>query len=139
MITTTLATAAAGLFAGAAVYINLVEQPARLSCGTDAAVAQWAPSYKRATWMQAPLAAGGSLLALLSWLQGGGALWALGGLLLFSVVPFTLLVIQPTNTRLLSNALDRASAGQLLRRWGRLHAVRSALGMAAFVVFLAAR
>jgi hypothetical protein len=141
MITATLATAAAGLFAGAAVYINLVEQPARLSCGIAPAVTQWAPSYRRATLMQAPLAAGGSALAFAAWWLGGGAAWALGGVLLLAVVPFTLLVIMPTNTRLLSDRLDRSSpeAEHLLRRWGHLHAVRSGLSVAAFVVFLLAR
>jgi len=32
------------LFAGAAIYINLVEHPARLSCGTEIAAKQWAPA-----------------------------------------------------------------------------------------------
>jgi hypothetical protein len=35
---------AAGLFAGAAVYVNLVEHPARMRLDTRHAVAQWAPS-----------------------------------------------------------------------------------------------
>jgi len=33
-----LATVCAGLFSGAAIYVNLVEHPARLSCGTELAV-----------------------------------------------------------------------------------------------------
>ena len=53
---TLVAILACALFAGAAVYINLVEHPARLSCGTEIAARQWAPSYKRATVMQASLA-----------------------------------------------------------------------------------
>ena len=54
---------------------------------------------------------------------------AVGALLLGAVVPFTLVVIFPTNTRLLDPALDPrgTEASQLLRQWGRLHAVRSAL------------
>ena len=44
-----LALTIAALFAGAAIYINLVEHPARLSCGTEIAAKQWASSYKRAT------------------------------------------------------------------------------------------
>jgi hypothetical protein len=51
-----IATLSCALFAGAAVYINVVEHPARVSCGTEVAAVEWAPSYKRATWMQAPLA-----------------------------------------------------------------------------------
>jgi len=34
---------AAGLFSGASIYINLVEHPARIQCGTALALAQFAP------------------------------------------------------------------------------------------------
>jgi hypothetical protein len=44
-------------------------------------VAQWRPSYKRATVMQAPLAIAGSLLAVAAWLAGAGYVWLLAGLL----------------------------------------------------------
>ena len=66
--------------------------------------------------------------------------WLVGGLLLLLVVPFTLVVILPTNKRLESQELDLRSeeAGHLLRRWGRLHAIRSILSGAAFLVFLSA-
>lgn len=39
-----LATLSAGLFARASTYINLVEHPARVECGTSLAVAEFAPS-----------------------------------------------------------------------------------------------
>jgi len=134
----TIATTAAGIFAGAALYINVVEQPARLSCGIQPAITEWRPSYKRGTWMQAPLALLGSLAALLSWWRNREPAWLAGGLLLLSVIPFTLIVIFPTNKRLENQGLDLHSeeAGRLLRRWGRLHAVRSILGTAAFMIFL---
>jgi hypothetical protein len=51
-----IATLSATLFAGAALYINVVEHPSRMILDTRAAVAQWVPSYKRATLLQAPLA-----------------------------------------------------------------------------------
>ena len=44
-----IATLCAALFAGAALYINLVEHPARMGLETRIAALQWAPSYKRAT------------------------------------------------------------------------------------------
>jgi hypothetical protein len=66
MIPEFVATLAAGTFFGAAVYINVAEQPARLSCGGATAVAQWRPSYRRGTRMQAPLALAGSLAAPLA-------------------------------------------------------------------------
>ena len=138
MVPEIVATLASGIFAGAAVYVNFVEQPARLSCGVELAVTEWRPSYKRGTLMQAPLAVIGSLAALVSWWFDRGLAWLVGGLLLVLVIPFTLLVIMPTNKRLESQELDLRSeeAGCLLRHWGRLHAVRSILSVVAFVIFL---
>src|SRR5580765_7159876 len=59
-----IATLCAGLFAGAAIYITLVEHPARLECGTELAATEFGPSYRRATLMQASLAAVGLAAAL---------------------------------------------------------------------------
>ncbi len=135
-----IATLAAGLFTGASIYINLVEHPARMGCGTDAALAEWAPSYKRATVMQASLGAVGFLSAIGAWILRAGTLWLLGGVLFGLVIPFTLIVILPTNRKLLSPSLNTESseARALLDRWNRLHAVRSVLSFASFVVFLLA-
>jgi hypothetical protein len=133
-----VAALASSLFAGAAVYINLVEHPARLSCGTEIAATQWAPSYKRATRMQASLAVIATLAGLGCWLQTGSRLWLYGSLAIFAVVPVTLFVIFPTNTKLLEPGRDRASdeTRQLLLTWGRLHGLRSALSLAASLLFL---
>jgi hypothetical protein len=129
---------AAGLFAGASVYINLVEHPARVQCGTELAVTEFGPSYHRATVMQVSLAVIGLLAGLGAWLSGSGVWWLIGGVTLGAVMPFTLLVIFPTNKQLLDPALDRRSqhASNLLAAWARLHTVRSVLGCGAFVLFV---
>ena len=129
----------AGLFAGAALYITFVEHPARLECGTALAATEFGPSYRRATVMQASLAAVGLVAATVAWAQGRGVIVLVGGLLLGIVIPFTLLVILPTNQRLLRPDLERGSAEarQLLERWGRLHAVRSATSAIGFLVLVA--
>ncbi len=126
------------LFTGAAIYITAVEHPARLSCGTEIALAQWAPSYKRATVMQAPLAVAAGLSGIARGAQGGGPLWVWAAMLILAVVPFTLIVIRPTNHRLLDPRRDRTSAEtlELLRRWGQLHTVRTALSITASVLFV---
>jgi len=79
--------------------------------------------------MQASLAVAGTLLSIAAWLDGAGVVWLVAGLLLGSVVPFTLIVIAPTNKRLEDRDLDTSSdlARHLLKRWGHLHAVRSGL------------
>jgi len=133
-----LATFSAALFAGAALYISLVEHPARMQLETRIAAAQWAPSYARATWMQAPLALLGFLAGTTSWLMGAGAAWLIAALLIGAVVPFTLVVIHPTNHQLLDPTHHRSSAETrvLLERWGRLHAVRTGLSLAAAATYL---
>jgi hypothetical protein len=126
------------LFTGAAVYISAVEHPARLSCGIEAAVAEWAPSYKRATIMQVPLALIAGLFGLLRGAQGGGSLWLFAAMLILAVIPFTLVAIRPTNNLLLDPRRDRRSDEtlRLLKAWGRLHAVRGALSVAASMLFV---
>jgi len=138
MLLEMLATLAAGLFAGAAIYINLVEHPARMECGTALAVTEFAPSYRRAAVLQGVLGAAGSLVAAGAWLTGSPVWWLVGGIILGAVIPFTLVVIFPTNKRLLDSSLDRGSelASKLLTRWGRLHAVRSALSLISFLLFI---
>jgi hypothetical protein len=133
-----VATFAAALFAGAALYINVAEHPARMSLETKSAAAQWAPSYRRATWMQAPLALLSLLAGLGAWLLGGGFGWAIAAVLIGAVIPFTFIGIMPTNKALLAPGRDLGTAETrtLLERWATLHAVRTALSFAATIFYL---
>lgn len=132
-----LALLASTLFAGAAIYITLVEHPARLECGTELAATVFGPSYRRAALMQAGLALAASVAGLAAGLTHGHWLWYLGTTLIFAVVPFTFVVIMPTNKRLLDPARQAAAEDTpaLLLRWGRLHAVRSLLSVMAVAAF----
>jgi len=127
-----------GLFTGAAVYVSLVEHPARMGCGVEIATAEFPPSYRRGTVMQVSLAALGLLSSIAAWLAGATFWWLIGGVMLGAVMPFTLIVILPTNKLLLSPTLDKRSveAERLLARWGRLHAVRSVLSALALLLLL---
>ena len=133
-----VATLSTTLFCGAAIYINLVEHPARMGCDTRVAVTVWAPSYKRATLMQASLAILGFACGTGAWLLGGGTLWLVGALLIAAVVPVTFIVIMPTNRRLLEPGRDPDSneTRELLEKWGKLHAVRSVLSFTASMVYV---
>jgi hypothetical protein len=133
-----IATLAAAIFAGAALYINVAEHPARMALETKSAAAQWAPSYRRATWMQAPLALLSLLAGLGSWLLGGGLGWATAALLIGAVIPFTFIGIMPTNKRLLAPGrdLDAPETRALLERWAKLHAVRTVLSVAATIMYV---
>jgi uncharacterized membrane protein len=133
-----LAVLSCTLFAGAAIYISFVEHPARMSGDTRTAATVWAPSYRRATLMQAPLAIVSFLAGVTAWLLGGGIMWLVGALLIGSVVPFTLIVIKRTNDQLLAPGRDPGSTDTraLLEKWGRLHAVRSLLSFVASILFV---
>ena len=138
MLTGQLALLTASMFTGAALYINVVEQPARLGLDHRSLLVEWKPAYKRGTAMQAPLAIVGFLLGMAAWWQTGHVGWALGALFMIANWPFTFFAIMPTNNRLM--AVDPAAAGPeiraMIKRWGSLHAVRSALGFAASLAFL---
>ncbi len=138
MIAGQLAIIVSAVFAGAAVYINVAEQPARLSLDDRSLLLEWRPAYKRGFGMQAPLAVIGFLLGVLAWWQTETWRWIVGALILISNWPYTLLGIMPTNRKLMTT--DPTAAGpesrRLVLKWGRLHAVRTALGFAATFSFL---
>jgi hypothetical protein len=130
---------AAGLFAGAAVYVAAVEHPARMASPTPAALAEYRPSYRRGAVMQASLAGLGGLGGLAVSLMNNNFHWAIGGMLLLTLIPYTIVVIMPTSHRLsdTESPVSDSEAEQLLRRWGNLHLVRVAFGVGAFAVILA--
>jgi len=138
MLSGHLALIVASVFAGAALYINVAEQPARLTLDTRALLTEWKLSYKRGFAMQAPLAIVGCFFGLIAWWQTGQVAFLLGAVLMIANWPWTLFAIMPTNSALM--AVDPAEATPatraLLVRWGGLHAVRSGLGSLAAVAFL---
>jgi len=132
------ALASAPLFAGAAAYVTLVEHPARVSCGAALAVAEFRPTYRRGAVMQAGLAVVGLAASVVAWAGDRDVRVLLAGLLLGSLIPYSLMVILPTNKKLLDPSLDASSpeAAALLNRWGRLHSVRTIVGLLAFALLV---
>lgn len=128
----------AAIFTGAAVYVSLCEQPARLMLDDRALLAQWKPSYQRGFAMQASLAMLGAVLGFAAWWQGGDWRWLAGAVVMIAAWPYTLIVIKPTNDALMSiNAADAGPRSRaLIETWGRLHAVRTGIGVITTVLFL---
>jgi hypothetical protein len=119
-----LALTVASIFTGAAFYVGVAEQPARLLLDDRALLTEWKPSYKRGAAMQASLALAGFLL--------------IGSIAMIAPWPWTLIAIKPTNDALLATEPDRAGppTRALVVKWGALHAVRTAFGALATLGYL---
>ena len=133
-----LALISASAFTGAALYVNVAEQPARLVLDDQALLSEWKPAYKRGTAMQAPLAVVGCVFGLIAWWHTRELAFLAGAVLMIANWPWTLLGIMPTNNALM--AIDTASTTSqtrsLIVKWGTLHAVRTVLGLLATIAIL---
>ena len=138
MIVGQLALIAAAAFAGAAIYVNVAEQPARLVLDDRAMLAQWKRSYDSASVMQAGLALVACALGVIAFFLSHDWRWLLGALLILAPWPWTIFVIMPVNRRLKATAPDavQSDTRASVEHWGRLHAGRSAFGAAATLVYL---
>jgi hypothetical protein len=145
-----IALSSAVAFFVVAAYVSLAEHPARMLLADDsAALAQWQPSYRSAAAIQAPLAGIAALVGALCWRKeatspeggGGGSadpLWLLGACAAAFNLPYTFLVILPTNRTLLAANKGSGETRRLLVRWGHFHFLRTVAGGLASASFLVA-
>ena len=99
---------------------------------------EWKPSYAKGLEMQATLALVSGLLGLAAFYFEHHPAAALGGILMLANWPYTLLVINPTNKMLGATADEDAGpvSRTLIIKWGKLHAVRTILGIAGACAFV---
>ena len=88
--------------------------------------------------MQSTLAVLSGLAGIYSYTQTQDWRYILGAVLILANWPYTLLVILPTNLKLLATKEVDINEGTvaLIRYWGKLHAVRTILGLLATSVFI---
>jgi hypothetical protein len=138
MLVGQLALAASAIFTGAAIYVNVVEQPARLALDIKSLLTEWKPSYHRGAIMQASLALIAGALGISAFFVAWDWRWLVGAVPILAPWPYTIFIIMPTNNQLKATVLEAANEQTrgLIVQWGRLHAVRTALGVAAMAVFI---
>jgi len=135
-----LALTIAALFTGAAIYINIAEQPARLQLDDSSLLVEWKLAYRRGYMMQASLAIVGGFFGVVAFFSTFEWRWLLGAGVLLVNWPYTMVVMMPTNRRLMNTPPGAATAEtrRMIGRWGIFHAGRSALGLVAALIFLLA-
>jgi hypothetical protein len=129
--------AAAAGFLGAATYISLVEQPARLALSTQAMIQEWIPSNRRGMLMLSVLAVASAVFAQAQFATNGDVRWTIGGLTILASWPYAYFLMVPVNVLLYTIPPGRAvsAARRLMRDWGLLEWGHVLIGFAACGVF----
>ena len=132
-----LALIGAAIFTGVALYVKVVEQPARLSLD-DRALLTNGSLLQAWRAMQAPLALVGLPAGIDRVVADRTSRFLIGAVAIIAPVPWTLVAIKPVNDTLMATEPDQAGpqTRALVVRWGALHGVRTALGALATAAFL---
>jgi len=137
MTTGSLALAFAAALSGAALYVNAVEQPARLELEDQAMLNEWGPSDRRGVALSAGLALIAAILGLSSYFETADPRWAIGALIAILTWPYGFFVMAPMNNQILALApKDVGAARALVRQWGLLEYGQTGIALVAAAVFV---
>ena len=137
MISGSIALAFAAAFSGAAIYVNWVEQPARLALDDEALLSEWAPSDSRGVALLAAFALAAALAGFIAWFESEDIRWVFGALMAIATWPYAFFVMAPLNNQILSlRGEDVAAAKALIRQWGLIESGFAAIGVVAVAFFL---
>jgi hypothetical protein len=138
MISGSLALAAAGAFTGASLYVNFVEQPARLALNDEALAKEWEPSDHRGFIVLAGLALLSAVLGFVTYRELNDVRWLGGAVVVIASWPYTYFAIVPLNNRILAliSAEALGDARRVIDLWGRLEIGQTALGVLSVLLYL---
>ena len=126
-----VAFAFAAAFTGGALYLNLVEQPARLALDDRAMISEWRPSDRRGFALLGLLAVVSAAAGLIAFHDNGNVQWLVGAIIVIASWPYTFFVVVPVNNRLLAASASEAQpdSRELVRDWGLLEWGLAAIGV----------
>ena len=137
MIPGALALAFAAAFSGAALYVNFVEQPARLALDDEALLHEWGPSDQRGVALMAGLSLISAALGLSAWFETQDVRWAIGAIFIILNWPYTFFAMAPVDNQILTLApKDLGAVRALVRQWGLMEYGQTAIGVVASAIFL---
>jgi Domain of unknown function (DUF1772) len=137
MIPGMIALAFAAAFAGAAVYVNWVEQPARMALDDKALLSEWGPSDRRGVALLLAFALASAVAGFIAYFETDDVRWVFGALIVISTWPYAFFVMAPLNNQILSlKGGDVSAARALVRQWGLIESGFAAIGVAAVAMFL---
>jgi hypothetical protein len=136
MLSGSIALAFAAAFAGAAVYVSWVEQPARMALDDKALLSEWAPSDSRGVALLAAFALISAVAAFITYFETQDDRWVFGGLIVISTWPYAYFVMAPLNNQILSlRGRDVSAARELVRQWGFIESGFAAIAVVAVAMF----
>jgi hypothetical protein len=137
MISGSLALVFAAAFTGASLYVNWVEQPARLALEDAALLGEWGPSDSRGITLLAGVALAGAILGFVSYFESQDVRWVFGALIIIASWPYAFFVMSPLDNQIRSlRGGDVSAARALVRQWGIVEQGLTAIGLVATVIFL---
>ena len=129
--------AAAASFLGAAIYVCVVEQPARLKLSGAAMIREWRLSNRRGALILSVLAVVSAILAFIQFKSNGDVRYLIGGVTILASWPYAYFVMMPVNIWLWVLPPGRAvtPVRELMRDWGLLEWGHALIGFAAACAF----
>lgn len=137
MTSGSLALAFAAALAGAGLYVNGVEQPARLELDDKSILNEWGPSDQRGVALMAALSLVSAALGLSAYFASADLRWAIGAIIVIMTWPYAFFVMSPLNNQILTLApKDVGAARALVRQWGVLEWGQTGIAIVASGVFI---
>jgi hypothetical protein len=137
MISGLIALVFAAAFAGAAIYVSWVEQPARMALDEEALLSEWGPSDSRGVALLLAFSLVAAAAGFIAYFGSQDVRWVFGALIVIASWPYAFFVMAPLNNQILSlRGRDVAAAQALIRQWGLIETGFAGIGVLAVAMFL---